>query len=246
MTNREESIINKILSYDTYVRKEGISASALHKPPLQLKLLKDNPNHQSDVKNHLKLNSGLGTSWHSFCEKAMITDSEFLTEAQLENNIDGTKATCALDLIDLTNGNIYDHKSMQAWKANILWDKKHPKHSEYIEEFKDQMSQIKWLWNNQKENHITCNKTYIIVWVIDWKKPYIRKDNTSKPTAPKFFIIEIQTYKEEEFIAKFNQMVNYVAMEYDELPQCPECINQGWRWEYCDVKSICPKINKGF
>ncbi len=245
MTDREKTLTDIILGYDTYEKKEGISASQLSNPALQLKLSKDYPNHISDVKLNYNLASMIGTGFHLLCESALKDRIGLVTEGNLKLDIDGEPVTGTFDLVDLTPMAMYDHKTMQSWKANILYDPEHKDHINMINSFVPQMSQLKYLWEETEDEELTS--VSIIVWVVDWKKPYIRKDGTAKVTAPKYFVLEIPTMDKEEFLEYYRAKVSEVNKDYSEQTMCQDCSNgEGWRYDYCDYKSICQIMNQGF
>jgi len=244
MTDRESYLIDKIISHDDYVKREGISASQLNKPALQLWLAKEFYDHKSDVTLENRFSAKLGTAWHSFCELG-LKDEEVDLEHTLEGKVDNQILTGTYDMFDFETNILYDHKTMQHWKATALWEEKHPKHADYLNEYIPQMSQLKYLWEENPiyKDHPKVKAVKIIVWVVDWKKPYIRKDGTAKEVSPKWFTIEIPTMSKKQFEEYVRNKIR--EMEKQNFTLCDECPD-GWRKDYCDYVSVCPILNKGF
>ena len=240
MTTREEKMLEEILLYDEYKQREGFSASQLGRPSLQLRLSKEYPELKMNDLDKL-LSSRIGTAFHKHAEQALDNRVDLSLEETLAEEFNGEMISGTSDVYDGVANIIYDHKTMQQWKANWIWDRTHEKHQSTIDSFKVQMSCLAWLkW---KETGQTVDATKIVVWSVDYKKPYKRKDGTSKPQAPQYFVYEIPHFPPEEFeIWLANKLADIYSKEEVQCRGCPDT----YVYDYCAYKEVCPVLTKSF
>jgi len=233
-----DKLWENIFKYSEYEKGGEYSASDIIGDVLQVRLRKDNPNHDA-VDYQYKISAFIGSAIHKHIEDWLeaenaFEDTKMQSEVKLKfRNISGTA-----DII--IDGNIIlDWKSgkEQTIRKQIL-EVENKKPSKW----QQQLSIYSYL--NHKQNKVEYGEYGYIAWlcVANIKDEDKDKAKANEFNTQKHGVLKVPLLPKEETIALIREFLSEIEKPIDKMEQCDGCIY--WKYKWCGVRDVCPKFGK--
>jgi hypothetical protein len=218
----------QILNFDQYVQRGSYGVTSLENPRYKAWVEANNPNHKDCTPLVNRIDSKIGTGFHTYAEEAM-KDADFkcATEKVFNGEIAGYNVggTCDLILYDDNNvATVTDFKTMKAFPAKKALNGE-------TDKFIKQLSVYAYLMRQggAKVNPIG----YIYGFVVGW---------TQRDKAiPRLFRLDLELMTDAEVEAYVADRIGKLDVPDGEAPEfdCPTWQCGG----YCGVADVCPHNN---
>jgi hypothetical protein len=217
----------QILQFDQYVQRGSYGVTSLENPRYKAWVESQHPNHKDCTPIVNRIDSKIGTGFHTFAEEAMNNaDFKCATEVVFNGDIAGydVGGTCDLILYDDDDvATVTDFKTMKAFPAKKALNGE-------TDKFVKQLSVYAYL---MRQNGTKVNpKGYIYGFVVGW--------TMRDKQIPRIFKIELDLMTDKEVEDYVSERIGLLGdgktpPEFD----CPTWQCNG----YCGVADVCPHNN---
>ncbi len=227
-----------IFKYSEYEKGGEYSASDIIGDVLQVRLRKDNPNHDcTDYK--YKISAFIGSAIHKQIESWLEAENSFEntgmeSEVKLKfRNISGTA-----DLI-IGGKVILDFKTgkEQTIRKQIL-----EVENEKPSKWQQQLSIYTYL--NHKQNKVPYGDVGYIAWlcVANIKDEDKEKAKDNEFNTQKHGVLKVPLLPKEKTIELIKDFLIGIELPIEDMAQCDGCVY--WKYKWCAVRDVCPKFGK--